>query len=384
VDRTIADARAALARCVGDVDHFMGSAWGREVVERHDTGDVDDLLSLDDVDHLLSSTSLRTPAFRLAKDGAVLPSSGYTRSATIGGVAMPGIADAAKVFAQFEGGATIVLQGLHRYWPPLARLVRDLEVALGHPCQVNAYITPPGSQGFDRHSDTHDVFVLQSFGAKSWRIWPPGEHEGDGREVDLRAGSTLYLPMGTPHAARTQDTISGHLTIGIQPQTWRTALTSTLTALMSDASFDDRLPAGFLADPDALEKAVDERLRHLRDALAQTDTDTVAAELTGRFLTTRLPILRGGLLDAARGAALADDTLLRRRPGSLCVVRTDGDQLEVLLGDRRLTMPGWLAPAVHDLCARDQLTPSDLPIDPQSRLVLCRRLVREGLLEIVG
>jgi hypothetical protein len=35
--------------------------------------------------------------------------------------------------------------------------------------------------------------------------------------------------------------------------------------------------------------------------------------------------------------------------------------------------------------AADVLTPADLAehLDPESRLVLCRRLVREGLLEVV-
>jgi hypothetical protein len=33
--------------------------------------------------------------------------------------------------------------------------------------------------------------------------------------------------------------------------------------------------------------------------------------------------------------------------------------------------------------AADQFAPTDLDLDPQSRLVLCRRLVREGLLEVV-
>ena len=30
----------------------------------------------------------------------------------------------------------------------LTRLVAELELELGHPCQANAYLTPPGSQGF--------------------------------------------------------------------------------------------------------------------------------------------------------------------------------------------------------------------------------------------
>ena len=50
---------------------------------------------------------------------------------------------------------------------------RDLGAALAQPLQVNAYLTPPGNQGFATHYDTHDVFVLQVDGRKRWRIHPP-------------------------------------------------------------------------------------------------------------------------------------------------------------------------------------------------------------------
>ena len=50
------------------------------------------------------------------------------------------------------------------------------------------------------------------------------------------------------------------------------------------------------------------------------------------------------------------------------------------------TVPAWLRPALEDLRTRPELKPADLAgtLDPQSRLVLCRRLIREGLLEVAG
>ena len=96
----------------------------------------------------------------------MLPSSRYTRTgATLAGQPLTGLVDARKVTDLFERGATVVLQGLHRYWPPLTRLVAELELALGHPSQANAYLTPPGSQGFAVHCDSHDVFVFQTHGS---------------------------------------------------------------------------------------------------------------------------------------------------------------------------------------------------------------------------
>ena len=58
----------------------------------------------------------------------------------------------------------------------------------------------------------------------------------------------------------------------------------------------------------------------------------------------------------------------------------------VLLGDRSVDIPAWVRPALEEIRARAELRPADLAghLDPQSRLVLCRRLVREGLLEAVS
>jgi hypothetical protein len=149
----------------------LATSWGRRPTlhEGDDPVGFADLLSLDEVDRILSTTSLRTPSFRLVKAGEQIPESAYTRSGTTGSKPVTGMADPARVFELFEQGATIVLQGLHRYHEPVTRFCRDLEVELGHPCQANVYITPPGAQGLELHDDPHDVFVLQAFGTKSWR-----------------------------------------------------------------------------------------------------------------------------------------------------------------------------------------------------------------------
>jgi len=50
-----------------------------------------------------------------------------------------------------------------------------------------------------------------------------------------------------------------------------------------------------------------------------------------------------------------------------------------------VTFPAWVRPALEALRDLPALVPADLTdVDPQSRVVLCRRLVREGLLEVVG
>ena len=67
----------------------------------------------------------------------------------------------------------------------------------------------------------------------------------------------------------------------------------------------------------------------------------------------------------------AADTPLRRRPGSQCTLKQRDGALELLLGDRRLSLPGAAHVAVRFVLDADRLRPSDLPgIDQAGALVL--------------
>ena len=314
----------------------------------------------------------------------MLPESDYTRSATLAGRPLTGLVDARKALALFGGGATVVFQGLHRYWPPLTRLIAELELELGHPCQANAYLTPVGAQGFDVHQDTHDVFVLQTAGSKQWEVHAPeGQHSDGVEEPIFQPGHVMYMPTGTAHAARTQDTISLHITIGINQLTWRGLVTRAISALAAKVP-DEHLPAGYLDDPQALAHQLGRHLHDVADELREVDPAVAVEDEVRRFLTQRPPRLPGGLTDVIDVASLTDSSRLRRRPGHPCILLARGDRLEVLLGDRSLTVPARIRPALDTIRSRSELSPSDLPLDEQSRLVLCRRLVREGLLEVLG
>ena len=371
----------ALDLLSGDAQTFHHEVWASRVHLHHtDPEDLVGLLSLDDVDHLLTSSALRTPALRLAQDGAVIAPSRFTRSATMAGSPLTGLVDARKVLDLFDGGATVVLQGLHRYHPPLTRLVRQLELELGHPCQANAYLTPPGAQGFARHSDTHDVFVFQTHGRKQWEV----VEDDVAREVLLEPGLSMYLPTGTPHSARSQDETSLHVTLGINRLTWRELLRTLADRALVDGAFDAPLPSGWLDDPALLANAVDGPLASFSAALASLDRSGVAAERASAFLSERAPALGGGLTDRVRLASLSDDTKLERRPTAACVLTPGEERLTVHLGDRALRMPLRLTPVMEFVRDTASFQVGDLApwLDEASRSVVARRLVREGLLRI--
>ncbi len=395
--------RAALARCVGDPDRFLAGPYGRGPHLHRDGRSFDDLLCLADVDEALTSRGLRYPALRVVRDGEVIDRDCFTRTARTGRVRVDDLVEPGRLLDLFADGATIVLQGLQRWWPPLTTLCRDLEMALGHPVQANAYLTPPGAAGLAPHHDTHDVFVLQVAGTKRWSLREPvleaplDRHQSDHAaaaaqpvllEAELGPGDTLYMPRGVVHAAASLERLSLHLTVGILAVTAHDVVRRLLDRAVDDVAFRRDLPPGYAFDPDLAGKAVADVVQQLAewlDHLDDLDMATVAIELSESFLTSRTPRLGGHLLELADLETLDDTAVVLRRTGTLCTItRRDGEpaELTVTLGDRQLGLPVALEPAVRRLLDGQPHRVGDLAdlLDGPSRLVLVRRLVREAAL----
>lgn len=383
------DGREALVRAVGDPVSFATESWTKRPLHRpaRDARGFDDLLSLDDVDLIVATTGLRLPAFRMVKDGATLPPARYTKTTRTGTQSATGVIDSRAVFDQFAAGATIVFQSMHRYWAPLADYCRELELALGHPVQANAYITPPGAQGFAAHEDEHDVFVLQSHGTKQWRVHDRHDLAPNGRpliDAVMAPGDSLYIPAGFPHSASTQEHASVHITIGVLAVTWVATVREALAVVESSPVFREPLPLRFSVDDDTLAEEVRRRLGQIGSSVAELDPEAMARRLRRKVLTTRQPLLRGQMKRLLALDELGDETVVTRRQGSICELDIVDGELAVLLGDRELRMPGWVQPAMSRLACGGSVAISDLPgLDPAGRLVLVRRLIREGLLEVV-
>jgi lysine-specific demethylase/histidyl-hydroxylase NO66 len=373
----------AIERCIGSADEFLASYWGqRPIVRRGQSPDgFADYLTLADVDELVTAAGLRTPEFRLIKDGTPLPVPSYTTTPQISGIPINGLGDTRRVLAAIDDGATLVLQGMHRYRNALRRLCRDLEIELGCPCQVNAYFTPPGARGLAVHSDTHDVFVLQCFGRKRWEI-----HAPDGVwDLVLDPGDALYMPKGTLHAATAQDELSGHLTIGLVADPMRSVVAGVVETVLADTRFGSRLPTGWQHEPRLLAEAISDNLEELSARLEKVDVAAVAERRLERFMTRRPSSLSGSLVDLTRLGALSLESTVRRRAGAIVSMQVDGDRLVLWLGDRRLSMPERVRPSVQFIADGDMHTVREIPgLDESGRLVLVRRLVREGLLEVTA
>jgi hypothetical protein len=337
----------------------------------------------------------------LVRDGDVLPRTAITRRGRMGGVMVEDLIDPGRVLGLFADGATVVLQSLQRWWPPAARFCRDLELALGHAVQANAYLTPPGASGLAAHHDTHDVFVLQVAGTKRWVVREPAvvaplPHQRSDHgaaasrpvlfETEMRPGDALYLPRGVVHSAAAQEGVSLHLTVGILATTLHDVLRELVDLAGDEQAFRTSLPAGWPFDDDLAAGTVKDVVAELADWLGRIDPAEVAGRLRDRFVADRSPVLDGQLLELATLDRVDDGTVVRRRTGTVGRLAPDPDGgLRLTLGDRFLVLPAPLEPAVRRLTDGAPHRVGDLAdlLDGPSRLVLARRLIREGALRRV-
>ena len=372
------------------VEAFLAEHWERRplVVARGERGRFDAVLSSADVEWLICSARIRTPAFRLVKAGTQIPSREYTRDEPWGAGSFTEMADPQRVASEFVDGATIVLQALHLQWPAAAVFCRELEAALGVAVQANAYHTPAAAQGFPVHHDTHDVFVLQVEGRKRWLVYEPllelplrdqrwtqelGDPGEPVRDLTLEAGDTLYLPRGWPHEAITSDSESLHLTIGMHAHSWLDAA----GAALADCAHDVELRRSIGA---AGERGVEGLLARLDQAL---DPELVRARARGRFVAGRRPILHGQISQLRALAALTPDDALERRPTVIADLELAPEGVLLAFEGKQLAFPLRLRAEVQFVAAAaTSFSARELPgrLDDAGRLVLVRRLVREGFL----
>jgi len=398
-------APSALGRCIAvDPGTFAAAHWGREpLLTRAAELPVGfgDLLDLDAADELLSRRGLRTPFLRIARDGDVLDSKHFTG----GGGAGAEIADQVRddrVLRLFADGHTVVLQGLHRLWPPIIDFAGRLAAELGHPCQANAYITPPSARGFAAHYDVHDVFVLQLAGAKRWNVHRPvhpaplrsqpwNQHAAAvaqaAREpplIDalLEAGDALYLPRGYLHSGTALGDTSAHLTIGVHVVT-RFALVDALCALVAgDERLRESLPMGIdTADPEQLAPHLGTVVDVLTEALRRVPAQDVARTVRQRAWTGTRPEPLRPLANAGFARSLRGDARVRLRAGLAHRLTRTGDGVTLELADRTITLPASTAAALELLLLGGGVEVAELPdLADDDRLVLVRRLLREGVL----
>lgn len=358
------------------------------VVKRSQPDYFANLLSLDDIDRVITTLDRGSDEIILKNATREVSESDYTVDGSI---------DVAKLYQRFGQGSTITLAFLDTVLPELARFCRSLEGEFTCPLQANVYLTPPGAQGAKVHYDTHDVFVLQVAGSKKWTIYgTPVELPLPGQDFDaaihdvgkptlefaLEPGDLAYLPRGAAHDARSTETVSLHVTAGILRFTWTDLLLEFVAnASLRDAALRRSLPPGFARTGFDKQSARETVRRLLQRVSEQGDFDAALEHFAEEFFSKSRPLLRGQMAQMASLGGLTAESVAGVRDGANFRVTTADDSVVVECYGRRITFPAPAREAVEFALENPRFVVHELPgeLDDAGKLVIVRRLIREGL-----
>jgi ribosomal protein L16 Arg81 hydroxylase len=361
------------------------------VIKRNQPNYFSELLSLEEIDRVITTLDRDADEIILKNAKRDLTADDYTVDEEL---------DVAKVYQLFGEGSTITLAFLDTVVPQLTRFCRSLEKQFSCPFQTNIYLTPPSAQGAKAHYDTHDVFVLQISGSKKWVIYGtpvelplPGQdfdstiHElgAPTQEFTLEAGDVAYVPRGVVHDARSTDTVSLHITAGVLRYTWTDLLLEfAASASLRDAAFRKSLPPGFASE--GFDRAqARETLRGLLKRAAEIgDFDAALERFADDFVAKCRPLLRGQMAQIAALERLTVESVAGVRPEAIFRVEAAGDAVSVDCYGRRISFPVQAAEAVRFALNHARFAVRDLPgeLDDEGKIVVVRRLVKEGLVVV--
>jgi len=356
----------------GRITEFFASIYEREalVVPHGDAKRFKGLLSIDDVDRLVTSVDLREGQLDLADVSRRLQRSAYVDSA--------GFVDRGAVADLHRAGATIILQQAHQLEPALGRFCRALEYVFSCHVQTNLYLTPPNAQGFRTHYDNHDVLIAQIEGEKLWRLYDKpidtpfrGEAFEAGKfesgelkqEFVLKAGDCAYVPRGLMHDAITSGTEpSLHVTVGLITRTWADLMLEAVSEVaLRTTDLRRSLPAGY-ARPGFDREAARADLRRLVELIAREVQLDPALDLSiDTFIRSRPADNRHAVRDATRPVGAGD----RFRAARFAPYRIaeDGDKLVVVAPGGELEFEPAARAALERALNGEVFAPSQLGVE---------------------
>jgi ribosomal protein L16 Arg81 hydroxylase len=312
------------------------------------------------------------------------------------------------LYRSFCEGFSMRLGGVDRFWPPLAVLASALARRFGARISVELYLTPASTQGVVPHYDNRDVLVLQVHGAKRWHLGRPLyelpgiglNHVSDrvpsplieddspllAESVVLRPGDLLYLPRGFYHRPVALDETSLHLSFAVYPAGWSDFFSRAVEFVaLEHLTLRKALPPGYTADAEVQSQMAATFAETLRAVAGRAPfQETLASMIGDREPADPYPP-DGHLAALARLPAVGVETPLERLELPCEVEALDG-KATIRFGRNAVGGPRALAPAFEFIRDRRRFRPADLPgaMSDESRLVLARRLVREGLLRLAA
>jgi ribosomal protein L16 Arg81 hydroxylase len=373
-------------------EDFFENYYEKKVclIKRNNLNYFKELLNVAHLDDYMTNSTIQYPKIRMVDYNRELKSDSYTNT--------NGTINATNAIKEFHNGATLVFSGLHDHLENMKFLVDNVSKDYWQKLQTNIYFTPPNSQGFQAHYDTHDVFVIQTSGSKKWYIFENDEmylplksqsFEADKynsgnivQEFILDAGDTLYIPRGVFHSAETQNSHSIHITMGLLAVTWSDLLVENVIHLAKN------IPELRRNVPFHRNNEVDNQIA-MEKLLDLVKANTLYRKNEKRFkkdlIQNQVPTLKNQLVQIGLIDDIDENTEFYTRTNLLFIEKVDSKEVELFIMGNKLKFPAFTLPII-DFIKNSKATfnMNDLPdiIDDKGKIAIIKRLVKEGLLII--
>ncbi len=389
----------SLEMLIGELpaENFFSEVWEKKHLlvrassNAQFTDILDRLFSFEHADQLLSVSGPRFRNFiRMTKDGRPIPNDQFSMEREDGlETYKPG-----KIIQLYREGATITVNRAHQCSTELARLCGDLSRELKAHVNANVYITPPQSQGFAVHSDTHDVFLVQINGTKRWKVQKNLEYLSTTRNHNVKSdpvserrwdtfsltrGDIIYIPRGLLHEGMSQDTHSLHITLGIHSTTWADLTRRVLNKVEFRESIfrqsirpDVEIPESTIRQ---LISILSSGLRNSKIIREVIDDDRKRNDTVS---------VRGCFLKASEKPTIGMKTRIGPVRNDIPDIVLLDEKCVLYFGEKVLTFPNFASLHLRAILQNTSVTVDDLPggLDDEGKLTLVRCLFAHGVLKI--
>lgn len=374
------------------VDHaeFFTKYWEQQPlhIARSSNNPFEKLIDVSAIEKLMSTNELFFPSIQLSHAGKSIPVSEYTDDVNK--------IVAGRVVDRYRRGSTIVITHAHKLRNELMELCRSVQRSFMMRCQTNVYLSPAGNQGFNPHFDTHDVFILQISGRKTFNFYSGGTHfptsadrfdrdihqVGSKTEsIDLSAGDTLYIPRGFVHdAVANQDEPSLHVTLGVYPILMHELLQElTHISIETDADMRKAVPQSLWTSTASRTPIAEQLRKVMLDQLSENNLNLALSRLLDSMALDAKPDSHKSLhMATAQPISFSSELWVNHeailqfeRTGNILKLRTFGAVLE-------FNEP--FSASVEWLMSRSKVMLKDIPgLDNSQQTALAEQLLENAI-----
>jgi ribosomal protein L16 Arg81 hydroxylase len=350
--------------------------------------------TIDEIDSYFTSKNILPENIRIIQNGTKVSLTEYSDKVTLLNGTIIDKVNVPKVYSKYNSGATLIINAAQDLFENLSSLCRSFEGFFKFPFQANIYITPPNSQGFIKHYDTHDIFLIQIKGPKTWCLYeskiklatylePNGDKHTKLLDIEINTGDVLYLPRGIVHEAFSEEKSTIHVNL-VPKQIFGYNLIEKLAkqAEGEDVFFRKSIPNSFSTELE-VKTYVLQFKQKLTELLNKNKIESLLKTETENFTINQNINVKGRFIDAINLENLKLDSKVKQREGIEFLEKKVPGYSIINYGINSIKIPDFIEKSIFLNKKSFEVDQIQGLISKTGKLELVKEFIKEGFLEIV-